>query len=220
MASDEQAHMNRWSDIQMDTFARHHRGEQHSSKDLEGMSDKEHSQVLSAIGAIQRGAPEDAVFGKQGTYAKLGGGLYPWTTEHTGDLYWRTHAARDVNRSDSDAVVDKLQKVKYALDSPYGFKREMEENLQSNSRTHNDPSINWDTAVIVGKHYANEHDKLPVHNYPAELMTQATRHLGNMRFGAASATLGQLLDLTKDEDHWNHLHSRQGSIEYLKSQGK
>ena len=206
--------------IRADVFDRHARGAHHSSKEIEGMSDEEYSHVLSALGQIQRGAPEDAVFAPHGTYAKLGGGVYPWSTEHTGDLYWRTHASRDFGRSDIDEVVNKAEKVKRALDHPYGFKREMEENLRSNAIHSKDPSINWDTAVIVGKHYADEHDKLPVYNYPSALMTQATRHLGNMRFGAASATLGQILDLTKNEEHWDYLHSRQGSADFLKKLGR
>lgn len=206
--------------IRADAYSRYKSGVHHSSKDLEGMSDTEHDHLLAAIGSIQRGAPEDAVFASHGIYAKLGTGVYPWTTEHTGDLYWRTHAMRHVGIDEHDAVVDKITKVKRQLDHPYGFKREMEENLRSNSAFDKDPSINWDMAVIVGKHYADEHDKLPVYNLPASLMTQATRHLGNMRFGATSATLGQLHELTKDREQWNHLHSRQASIDFLKSQGR
>lgn len=207
--------------ISHDARSRYKSGVHHSSKDLEGMSDVEHAHLLSALGNIQRGAPEDAVFAPHGTYAKLGNsGIYPWATEHTGDLYWRTNARRHHGADDIGAVENKISKVKDALNSPYGFKREMEENLRSNAIHLKDPSINWDTAVIVGKHYADEHDKLPVYNLPAGLMTQATRHLGNMNFGAASATLGHLHLLTQDRERWNHLHSRQASIDFLKKQGK
>ena len=209
-----------YDQISHDAHSRYRSGVHHSSKDLEGMSDVEHAHLLSALGSIQRGAPEDAVFAPHGTYAKLGGGVYPWATEHTGDLYWRTNASRYHGRDDHDAVVDKITKVKNQLDHPYGFKREMEENLRSNANSSKDPSINWRTAEIVGRHYADEHDKLPVYNIPAALMTEATRHLGNMRFGAASATLGHLHLLTQDREHWNHLHSRQASIDFLKKQGK
>ena len=196
---------------------RHDRGTPFSSKDFEGMSDKEHSIVLHHSGRLQRGPAESAMDRIQ---HKLGGGVYSHVVEHTGDLYYRTHHARHLGMSDHDEVGKKTNRVLDALNSPYGFEREMKENLTVNSTNSKDQSINWDSAVILGKDYADVHNKLPVYNQPASLMVQATNHLGNMRFGATTATLEQLKGLHSNEDHWNHLHSRQGSIEYLRSQGK
>ena len=204
-------------DIENDVLDRHQRGTPYSSTDFENMTDKEHTAVISHSGNIQRKGPEEAMLAIQ---RKLGPGLYSFAVEHTGDLYWRTHHARMHGRSEHDEVGNKIDKVLRTLTDRYGFEREMRENLRGNSAYDKDPSINWDTAVVLGKAYAKEHNKLPVYNLPASLMVQATNHLGNMRFGATAATLEQLKELHNDEDHWEHLHSRQGSINYLKSIGK
>jgi len=204
-------------DIENDVLDRHQRGTPYSSTDFENMTDDEHAAVLSHSGNIQRGAPEEAMLAIQ---RKLGGGIYPFAVEHTGDLYWRTHHARMHGRSEHDEVGKKIDKVLRTLKHPYGFEREMKENITNNSTVMKDPSIHWDTAVVLGKDYANRHNKLPVYTYPASLMVQATNHLGNMRFGATTATLEHLQELHSNEDLWEQLHSRQGSIDFLKSQGK
>lgn len=213
MASKDQLHM----DIGKDVDDRYKRGTPFSSKDFEGMSDKEHSIVLHHSGMIQRGAPELAMYRIQ---SKLGGGVYSHVVEHTGDLYYRTHHMRNSGMSDHNEVGLKNNRVLTELKSPYGFERNMKEDLKGNAAYSKDQSINWDSAVVLGKDYANEHNKLPVYNHPALLMTQATNHLGNMRFGATTATLEQLKSLHGDENHWEALHSRQGSIDFLRSQGK
>lgn len=213
MASEDQLN----EDIGKDVEDRYERGTPFSSKDFEGMSDKEHNIVLHHSGRLQRGPAESAMDRIQ---HKLGGGVYSHVVEHTGDLYYRTHHARHLGRSDHDEVGKKTNRVLDALTSPYGFEREMKENLTVNSRVTKDQSVNWDSAVILGKDYADVHNKLPVYNYPASLMTQATNHLGNMRFGATTETLEQLKRLHGDEDNWEALHSRQGSIDFLRSQGK
>lgn len=203
--------------IENDVLDRHQRGTPYSSTDFENMTDAEHTAVLSHSGNIQRKGPEEAMLAIQ---RKLGGGVYDFAVEHTGDLYWRTHHARMHGRSEHDEVGKKIDKVLRTLKHPYGFEREMKENIRNNSAYMKDPSIHWDTAVVLGKAYADEHKKLPVYTYPASLMVQATNHLGNMRFGATTATLEQLKELHNDEDLWERLHSRQGSIDFLKSQGK
>lgn len=213
MASDDQLH----TDIGNAVRDHYARGTQFSSKDFEGMSDKEHSLVLHHSGQLQRGAPETAMLAIQ---RKLGGGVYDFSVEHTGDLYWRTHHMRIHGMSEHGEVGNKVDKVLRTLKNPYGFEREMKENIKSNSAFSKDPSIHWDTAVVLGKDYANEHNKLPVYNHPASLMVQATNHLGNMRFGATTETLNQLKGLHDNEAHWDDLHSRQGTIDFLKSQGK
>ena len=213
MASDDQLHVDIGNAIS-DHYAR---GTQFSSKDFEGMSDKEHSIVLHHSGRLQRGEPESAMLRIQN---KLGGGVYSHAVEHTGDLYWRTHAQRHVGMSDHAEVGNKVDKVLRGLTSPYGFEREMKENLKGNSAYKKDPSINWESAVLLGKDYASAHDRLPAYNQPASMMAQATRHLGSMRFGATTETLSQLKGLHDNESHWDALHSRQGTIDFLKSQGR
>lgn len=217
-----------WNEV----LDRYHRGTPYSSKDFEGMSDAEHHSVLSHTGWLQRwhgngphGA-EGAVFGEpHSTYATLGS-LYAPATEHTGDMYWRTHVGRP-GLTDRGEVRTKAERVNSWLTQPYGFEREMREALKANStyiptgKTSPDkPNANWDTAVILGKHYANEHSKLPVYHKPAELMVQAANHLGNMRFGATSAVLSEIVSRTNNEDQWEYDHSRQGNIDYLKSIGR
>ena len=204
-------------DIENDVLDRHQRGTPYSSTDFENMTDAEHTAVLSHSGNIQRGAPEEAMLAIQ---RKLGPGLYSFAVEHTGDLYWRTHHARKYGRSEHNEVGNKIDKVLRDLTDQYGFERGMRENIKVNSAYNKDPSIHWDAAVVLGKAYADEHKKLPVYNLPSSLMVQATNHLGNMRFGATAATLEQLKELHNDEDRWEQLHSRQGSIDFLKSQGK
>jgi hypothetical protein len=217
-----------------DVRDRFHRGTPYSSKDFEGMSDAEHRSVLGHTGDLQRwhgngphGA-EGAVFGEpHGISRMLGSGLYTWAAEHTGDMYWRTHHTQHWGQNELDAVQDKAEKVYRVLTQPYGFEREMRENLRTNStyvhpgRTAPEaPHANWDTAVIVGKHYADEHSKLPVYHQPAELMGKATKYLGNMQFGATAAVLSEIVSRTNNEAQWDHDHSRQGNIDYLKSIGR
>lgn len=212
-ASDDQL----YDDIGHAVNDHYNRGTQFSSKDFEGMSNKEHNIVLHKSGFLQRGEPEAAMLriGK-----KLGSGLYPYAAEHTGDLYWRTHHMRHLGMSDHIEVGNKIGKVHSALTNPYGFEREMKENIKINSAYDKDPSVNWESAVVLGKDYANAHDRLPVYNLPASLMSQATRHLGNMRFGATAETLNMLSRLHSNEEQWDTLHSRQATIDFLKSQGK
>ena len=213
MASDDQLH----TDIHNAVDDHHTRGTQFTSKEFEGMSDKEHNIVLHHSARLQRGPAESAMDRIQ---YKLGGGVYSHVVEHTGDLYYRTQHSRHLGMSEHDEVGKKINRVLPILTAPYGFERDMRGSLKSNSADRKDPSINWDSAVVLGKDYADAHNRLPVYNYPASLMVQATNHLGNMRFGATTATLEQLKGLHGNEDHWETMHSRQGSIDFLRSQGK
>lgn len=240
------------SEIAHDVNSRYKSQTPYSSRDFENMNDEEHALVLRHSARLQRIRPEDAMNAIQ---AKLGSGVYSHAVEHIGDLYHRAqempaHLHGENYGHGIQHVKQKINSVLSDLTRPYGFEREMKENLTANSQYNNDKSINWDSAVALGKDYAHEHSLLPVYNHPAHLMTQATQHLGNMRFGAATAVLQQLqphanfpnrprdIDMYPDDPDshamrdkwekdvdahigkWNQMHTRQASIDFLKSIGR
>ncbi len=234
-------------EIENDVWNRYETNKPYTSRDLEGMTDPEYREVLAHSARIQRVHPENAM---SNIYTKLGGGVYPYAAEHIGDLYHRSHQERFNTHYGMSLVREKTNKILDDLTRPYGFEREMRENIEAASGR--DKSISWDTAVLLGKHYAHEHSRLPVYNYPAHLMTQATQHLGNMRFGATASLLQSIKSLVDpggrpepwqynryDDDEryhadkadydvreekllgeWKDLHSRAASIDFLKSIGR
>lgn len=207
------------------------------SVDFEHMTDDEHRRVLHHSAVLQRGAPEDAMLAM---YKKLGGGELPFVAEHVGDLYWRANEQHGATWGNMNDVDNKVRKTLNSLTHPYGFHRNVEENLAGNGSS-------WRVAEELGRSYANEHAKLPIYTYPSALMSAATSHLGNLRFGASAGALSELKGLVlHPEDskyfgafapehpdperhqaeheqlwaNWKGLHSRQATIDFLKSQGR
>ena len=234
-------------EVMHDVDRRYESGTPYSSGDFEGMTDQEHRLVLHHSAMLQRVHPEYAMNAIQ---RKLQGGAYQHIVEHVGDLYHRSQESPVGSNFGMGYVREKLNKTIPHLNGGYGFERKMRESLKANSDYLKDPSINWDTAVVLGKDYAKEHSRLPVYNYPALLMNQAAQHLGNMRFGAATAALEQLHPHVHVEDEpyealqypddpetpakvekwkehvegvyvkWRGLHTRQASIDFLKRIGR
>lgn len=224
-----------YKEVGEDVYNRYKAGTSYSSKDFEGMTDEEHGYVLHHSAELQREHPENAMRAIQ---RKLGGGLYPHVVEHVGDIYHR--AQERGGAYGLSYVLPKVRDMVHTLNDPL-FEVWAKRSVRENSEFDKDPSINWDAAVVLGKDYAKEHSRLPIYNHPALLANQAAQHLGNMNFGAASATMGQLYaymkgperglfdvskpspeeeaEWSKINDNWRRLHSRQASIDFLKERG-
>lgn len=225
-------------EIQEDVQRRYLNNDPYSSAHFEGMTNEEHSLVLHHSAMLQRAHPEDAMLAIQ---KKLSSNIYSHAVEHIGDIYHR--AQERGGAYGLEYVLPKVRAIKSDLDKPL-FQLNAKQQIKSNSAYNNDPSINWDSAVILGKEYAREHSRLPIYNQPALLANQTAIHLGNMNFGAASATLNQLhshmdgptLGWFDEEDpekvvqhkaawkeiqdKWHAMHSRQATIDFLRSVGR
>jgi DNA polymerase III epsilon subunit-like protein/N-acetylglutamate synthase-like GNAT family acetyltransferase len=213
----EEAVKNFPDDIRAEVFSMHDDGKKYSSLDFKNMDDELFSKVISFVGDLQRAGPERSVMDEFPRGMDNMPNLYHSVAMNIGDLYNRTHHDRMYYRNELESVRDKLNSVISVLGSSYGYEKEVKEHIERESISKNDPTITWENAKILGKQYAEEHDKLPDYNRPSKLMKDATRHFGNQRFDAALRTLKEILSLTEDEENWDYLHSRQGTIEYLES---
>ena len=112
------------------------------------------AQAFTAIADQQRGAPESVMLKIQHV---CGGGVLNVMVEHIGDLSHRMTEHADRGFWLADIIQEKVKRGIYYLDHPYGFEKEMSENMQSNSTD----TEKLDTLLLQ---YANEHEKIPVYN--------------------------------------------------------
>lgn len=221
----------------LEVAERHAANRPFTSEDFIKMDDKKFTDVLHHTSTLQRGAAEDAMLS---IYRHLGSGVYPFVAEHVGDLYWRSGENAMSSRGDFNDIDNKVSKTLSALKSSYGFQREMEENLAGAKKT-------MGMAKELGRHYAQEHAKLPIYNKIMEHESKAAQHIGKMNFGAAVGHLEVIkphvihpeqdswphwsqqtpeqrkyidAHLGRMADNWKRMHSRDAAIEYLKSVGR
>lgn len=164
--------------------AEQHLGRQFSAAEVSLMSDTEAADVRSAGASYQRGRPESAMNAAQ---RSIGGGVYSHALEHVGDLTHRMNES--AGRFGTEFVSSKVASTLGSLTHPYGFEKEMGENIRGNAK-----SGYADEAGVrqAGQTYADEHRKVPVYNYPSEMARSAAVAVGEHRFDDARAHLSEL----------------------------
>lgn len=146
----------------------------------------------------QRGSPEKVMLKIQHT---MGGGVLNPVVEHTGDLIHRmTKNTLDFGYEPMKEKVDRV--LKY-LSSPYGFKKEMEENIRNNARYKEiDPEQFKDKLEELLEKYAEEHSNLPVYNEAQYLANQAAINIGKEKFNSAIKNLENLKSHLSSKEEW------------------
>lgn len=223
------------NEVEHDVKTRYEQQKPYSSSDFEGMNDEEHRLVLHHSAQLQRAAPEQAMLDIQ---RHMKGGSYSFLAEHVGDLYWRANHQHGGTWGNLNDVDNKVRKTLRALNDS-SFHTDNEHEIQQ--------SGGFKIVNHLGGLYAGEHAKLPVYTLPSQLARAASMSLGMHRYGA---TEGYLNELSKHVLHpedakysgvfsnphpdperyqaeheqlwsnWKDLHSRQASIDFLKSIGR
>jgi len=182
-----------------------------------------HAKVVEAFGKLadaQRGAPEQAMLKIQHT---SGGGVLSPVVEHVGDLSHRMSEMTKYGVYGREYVREKVNRGLGALNHPYGFEKEHNENMEANARLYNtENSIfgnnryrgpNYTTEkhhALVNtalKEYANEHAKLPVYNKAQFHARGAAIAVGNKDWNTATSHLQKLKEMLDSKEGWNH-HAR------------
>lgn len=160
------------------------------------------------LGEQQRGYPEQRMLDIQ--MSKTATGVYTFMVEHVGDISHRmTHMlkwSRGVPTPDNlghEYVYDKADKCYKVLTSPYGFKKEMMENVKSNAEYTGVPieeALKKLKALSIA--YANAHRKLPAYNQAQRVAIDAAIYLGMWKFNDSAKCLKYLINLCKDKSKY------------------
>jgi hypothetical protein len=166
---------------------RHAARQPFTSSEIETMYPHQYSEVLDSAASVQRGTPENVMLRAQ---RHLGGGVYPHLLEHVGDL---THRLAEGGGTYGDEyVAPKVERALGTLRHPYGFEREMGEQIASNSKFNVERGrhpVSMDDARRLGEEYADAHEQVPVYTRPMALARSAAVALGQHRFSGAAASL-------------------------------
>lgn len=167
----------------------------------------ERCRAFEELADAQRGEPEMAMLRVQ--HAMSGGVLSP-VVEHCGDLTHRM--AQYPDRADYysgyELVKEKVDRCLRYLTSPYGFEREMKQNIVTNARYHNIPEDKFITRLDRAlAQYADEHSKLHVYNRAQWLARQAAVAVGLKQFDLATRCLQLLSDHLNNREEWNEFAS-------------
>ncbi len=112
------------------------------------------AKAFMAVADQQRGAPEHVMLKVQRV---MGGGVLSVMVEHIGDLTHRMTEHADAGFWLEDIIQEKVKRGIMYLSSPYGFEKEMLENMRANNT-----DVEKLDALLL--QYANEHENLPVYN--------------------------------------------------------
>ena len=172
------------------------------------------TEAFSSLGSAQRGAPEKAMLRVQN---EAGGGVLNPLVEHVGDLTHRMSHMAQYGNTGKEFVKEKVEKTLVWLKSPYGFEREMGENLAVNAEMRGIPTEEIHSRVSLAlEAYTKEHRKLPVYNRAQWLAREAAVAIGEKRFSKATGDLERLkamLDLgTFDQQAFQFFRNKDGSL--------
>lgn len=156
------------------------------------------AKTFEAIGHAQRDVPERAMLNVQ---ERSGGGVLNPVVEHAGDLIHRmTHMASHGTPL-RPYVQEKVDRVLKFLTHPYGFAKEMAENITANAEYYKQSPKELTQKVNEAlAQYAAEHAKLPVYNLPQWLAKHAAIAIGHRRWDEAVRHLKELKALVDGED--------------------
>jgi hypothetical protein len=154
-------------------------------------------QVAAAFMAVadqQRGAPEHVMLKVQRV---MGGGVLSVMVEHIGDLTHRMTEHADAGFWLEDIIQEKVRRGITYLTSPYGFEKEMHENMKANNT-----DVEKLDALLL--QYANEHENLPVYNAAQYHGREAAIALGYKDWDKSLRHL-QTLQMMLDKDAYNRV---------------
>jgi hypothetical protein len=173
------------------------------------------------IAQVQRGKAEEAM--KRAQIA-IGGGVYGFAIEHTGDLEQRMTKELEQQWGDNGygMVADKVDKVLSTLEHRYGFMKEHQENLEGNAKYNEIPLEQYKAKVdSTLKRYAEEHRKLPAYNQVQQLARASAIALGEQRVSDAIGYLHQLKEIVdKGPDNWRIESSKYEPGNYVTPTGE
>ena len=132
----------------------------------------------------------------------IGGGVLHPVVEHVGDLSNRVSPMHGFGWGREEAL-GKAENQLRALRHPYGFEKEMAENIRANA-SFTGKSVDDVTARINKsmKEYADAHKDLPASNEVQRLGRDAAIAVGEKRFDEAANLLDQFINVTKDESSY------------------
>lgn len=175
--------------------------------------DAQTEELFNELANAQRGEPEEA--GARIQDAQISQ-IYGETAEHVGDLTHRMSQRVNFFRGGYEWVREKVEKTLRWLTNPYGFKREVLEQIGRNFNYHSErgdlsehfgssPEEALANLKRLGQDYADEHAKLTVYNDVQMIARGAAMAVGEWRFADAVKLL-QLLQrvLKKGEEAWEH----------------
>lgn len=155
----------------------------------------------------QRGEPEKAMKAIQRSQISQ---LYGYVAEHLGDIINRMAQDPDFFKGYHDAVKDKLHRVLRNLRQPYGFEKEVLEQIESNL-DYNQSENNWKNETEdsllkklkrLSRNYAKAFNVLTTYNDAQQHAKEAAVAFGNWHFDDAIDHLEILEKYLKDEETW------------------
>ena len=158
------------------------------------------------LGDLQRGKPESAMLKVQ---EAMGGGVLSPVVEHTGDLTHRmTHMLKwgvdDPFKTGWEFVSDKVAKVLSYLEHPYGFAKEMRENITAAAEYRGRQDWEVDSTVKMAlANYAYYHEQLPVYNDAQRNARDAAAAVGRQDWKKAIKHLKELQKHLGTPEEWH-----------------
>ena len=152
------------------------------------------------LGYYQRGKPEETMRKIQD---KLGGGVLDTVVEHGGDLMHRMNDPNTWNRAGHEYIRDKVTKLRRTLERPYGFEKELQENLSTNAKYYKQDITKF-TEDLYGmlEQYAKDHAATPVFNRAQQLVRDFTVAIGKRNWDEARRLINIIDEKSKNEYDW------------------
>lgn len=155
--------------------------------------------------SAQRGAPEFAMLDVQ---SAMGGGVLSPVVEHVGDITHRMTEFPGMNYNHLEFVEPKVRRGLRYLSNPYGFEREMNENIRNNAKRLGQTEKEFrDRLTKALDRYAAEHRKVPVWNDLQFAAREAAVAIGEQRWRDAIAELGVLQRAISDGSYAERANS-------------
>ena len=165
------------------------------------LASKERTQAdFTALGSYQRGVPESKMLTVQ---FAMGGGVLNPVVEHGGDLIHRMNEDPTFESAGYEYVYPKVEKVLRALTYPYGFEKEMQENIVNNAKHHGtDPQKLKEAVHEALDEYAKAHAATPVFNEAQRVVRDVAVAIGERRWNDAIAGLKEIKKHLKSVKAW------------------
>lgn len=183
------------------------------------MTSDQFKTVLDSAASVQRAYPESTMLHAK---RRIGSGLYTHSMEHIGDLTHRI--AERGGEFGTEFVKPKVETQLRHLTWPYGYEREMREQIASNNQFRAEegkPLLSEENLHEIGHQYSEAHATVPVYNEPMHHARAAAMSLGLRRFDDTVQSLGRLQHfISAGEEKWKHLMSQPESVNFLRSQGR
>ena len=185
------------------------------------MTEEEVFKKFEEVGRQQRGLPEAIMVKIQHLY---GGGVLNMVIEHGGDLLHRMTHRMTWGHDGYGDVHSKVKRVHTTLTYPYGFVKEMKENLRNNydfSRERRQQKFSTFKQFVRTidkwlKVYSNKHKELPVYNELQWKARQVAVEIGKKDFDEAARLCKEIDQICKK----GAAHYREKASEYTLKDGK